>query len=84
MGMPANPVNLTAEQVAALNSQLADMRHDVNNYLSLMMAAIEMTRIKPDTAERMLKSISEQPPKVVEAMTKFSKEWESVMRAGSA
>lgn len=66
------PVELTPSQVDDLNKQLSTMRHDINNHLSLMMAAVELIRRKPEAAERMATTLTEQPLKVTESMKKFS------------
>ena len=42
MGLPSQPVTLTVEQVSELNRKLSAMRHDINNNLSLVMAAMSM------------------------------------------
>jgi hypothetical protein len=72
-------VALTAAQIDALNNQLATMRHDINNHLSLMMAAVELIRRKPEAAERMTASLTEQPAKVTEAMKTFSRNFEQTL-----
>jgi hypothetical protein len=76
MLLPEQPVTLTAEQIAELNSKLSAMRHDINNYLSLIIASVELIRYKPETAERMLTTLVEQPPRVANALQKFSAEFE--------
>jgi hypothetical protein len=78
MVLPEQPVTLTAEQVAALNRELGNMRHDINNQLSLVMAAIELIRAKPHMIERMTGTLSEQPPKITQAMARFSSEFEKI------
>jgi K+-sensing histidine kinase KdpD len=65
-------VTLTIEQSEELNNQLSNMRHDINNHLSLMMAAVELVRRKPEAAERMATTLTEQPAKIGESMKKFS------------
>ena len=75
MALPTQPVTLTPAQVAELNSQLSMMRHDVNNQISLITAAIELIRHKPQVAERMLNTVAEQPPKIAESIKKFSTEF---------
>ena len=55
------------------------MRHDINNHLSLIMAAVELLRHKPQLAERMMATLTEQPPKVTAAIGKFSAEFEQAM-----
>jgi hypothetical protein len=79
MGLPSQPVQLSVEQVGALQSQLSNMRHDVNNHLSLIMAAVELVRHKPHMAERMLATLAEQPPKIGECIRKFSGEFEKAL-----
>ena len=76
MVLPQQPVTLTVEQVAALNQELANMRHDINNNLSLVMAAVELIRAKPHMTERMTATLIEQPPKISRAMLGFCAEFE--------
>ena len=76
MATPKQPVTLTAEQIDELNRKLSAMRHDINNNLSVIIAALELIRYKPEVAERMLTNIANQPAKIGEAMTKFSAEFE--------
>lgn len=76
MVLPQQPVTLTAEQIAALNQELANMRHDVNNHLSLVMAAVELIRAKPHMTERMTGTLVEQPQKITNAILHFCGEFE--------
>lgn len=76
MGLPTEPVTLTVAQLDELNRQLAAMRHDINNNLSLVVAALELIRHKPQMMERMLTTLGEQPKKIGEALSKFSGEFE--------
>jgi hypothetical protein len=76
MGLPSQPVTLKVEEIDELNRHLSTMRHDINNQLSLMMAAIEMVKFKPDMAGRMLDSLAQQPPKITAIIAKFSEEFE--------
>lgn len=55
------------------------MRHDINGSLSLIVAAAEMIRLKPATAERMLATLAEQPSKITGLLAKFSSEFEQSM-----
>lgn len=79
MGLPTTPVTLDAKQLEAFNHQLSTMRHDINNHLSLIMAALELLRKKPETAERMLATLAEQPTKISQSITKFSVEFEQAL-----
>jgi hypothetical protein len=74
--MPQTPVALTPEQVAALNEKLATTGHDINNNLSLIVAAVELLRREPELAPRMIDSISQQPDKIIAQMRAFSAEFE--------
>ncbi|SPE59160.1 conserved hypothetical protein [Verrucomicrobia bacterium] len=80
MGTPSEPVSLSADQIGELNRQLSNMRHDINNHLSLIMAAVELIRYKPQMGERMMVTLAEQPPKISEALRKFSVEFEGALR----
>lgn len=79
MPLPQQAVSLTPEQIAELNSKLAAMRHDINNHLSLIVAAVELIRYKPETLERMMTTLVEQPPRVSKALQKFSAQFESAL-----
>ncbi|HVV01578.1 MAG TPA: hypothetical protein VHH88_09465 [Verrucomicrobiae bacterium] len=76
MGLPSQPVTFSPEQIEALNQKLATMRHDINNHLSLIVAAAELIRSKPQVAERMLMTMSEQPGKITASIKKFSGDFE--------
>ena len=76
MGLPTKPVTLTVEQISELNRQLSAMRHDINNNLSLIMAAVELVRYRPQMADKMIGTVAEQPPKITELLKKFSVEFE--------
>ncbi|HEY1786590.1 MAG TPA: hypothetical protein VGJ73_00465 [Verrucomicrobiae bacterium] len=79
MPSPSEPVTLSAEQVAELKHNLADLRHDINNNVALMLSAIEMMRRRPDTFEKMIESMARQPHRVTEAVVKFSKSLETAL-----
>jgi len=79
MPLPSKPVTLTVQQLADLNTKLSAMRHEINNHLSLIIAAVELTRLQPQTAERMLATLVEQPPKIGDALVKFSAEFERAL-----
>jgi hypothetical protein len=70
---------LTVEQLAELNGKLSSMRHDINNQLSLIIAAVELIRHKPQMAERMMATLVEQPPRIADALVKFSAEFERAL-----
>jgi len=76
MVLPEQSVTLTVEQIAALNSELANMRHEVNNHTCLVLNAAELIRMKPERTEHMVAVLLEQPTKITEAMKQFSVEFE--------
>lgn len=77
--MPNQPVSLSVAQISELNEKLATLRHDINNHLSLILAATELIRHQPQTAERMAATVGEQPPKITNAMAKFTAEFEGLL-----
>lgn len=77
MRMPSEPVQFSVAQVEELNRKLSVLRHDINNQLSLMLAASELIRHKPQLADKMMATLAEQPPKITAAIAKFSEEFES-------
>ncbi len=79
MGLPTQPITLTVEQVADLNKKMSFLRHDVNNHISLMMAAIEVIQYKPDMLEKMLQNLLDQMPKITGSVGNFSNEFEKAL-----
>jgi hypothetical protein len=89
MAEPTVPVNITPEQLKELHQHLSHMRHEINNQLSLIVAALELVRFKPDLRERLLETLSQQPPRITAEVAKFSTEFERIFgitheSAGSA
>ncbi|MGN6385223.1 MAG: hypothetical protein ACTHMT_03185 [Verrucomicrobiota bacterium] len=76
MLLPDKPIALTPEQVVDLNKKLSVMRHNVNNYLALIVAASELIRRKPEMAVRLIENIAQQPDRVISEMRSFSDEFE--------
>ena len=81
MDLPSQPITLSAEQVSVLHRQLSTMRHDINNTLSLIIAAVELMRSKPQMAERMIATLLEQPPRINAVISQFSTEFERIFGA---
>ena len=79
MVLPEQPVTLSVQQVAELNQKLSTMRHDINNSLALVLAGVELMRVKPETAPRMLGTIAEQPARITAIMRQFSSEFETAL-----
>jgi hypothetical protein len=80
MTLPTEPVTLTVEQIGDLNRNLSTLRHDVNNQITLIMAAVELIRRRPESSERLLNMLVEQPKKISEAIAQFSRELESALK----
>ena len=70
---------MTPEQVKELNDQLSTMRHDINNHLSLIVAAVEMIRINPESAAGMVKTLAAQPVKITQDLARFTTEFERLL-----
>jgi hypothetical protein len=79
MGLPETPVTLSPEKIAELSQKLGDMRHNINNNLSLIIAAVELSRRKPDAVPRMLDSMEKQPDKVMAEMRTFTADFENAL-----
>lgn len=84
MPNPEGPANLTADQVKALTSGLSHLRHQINNHLSLIMASAELIKMKPEMADKLTKSIVDQPAKITHEIAHFSQTLEKVLREGGA
>ncbi len=78
MDKPTHRVKFTPEQVKDLNRKLADLRHNVNNHLAMLVAAAELIRRKPELAPRIADALIEQPRKITEEIKTFSDEFEKV------
>ena len=79
MPAPSGPVTLSVEQLEELNKKLCALRHDVNNHLSLVVAAGELIKFNPESAARMCATLAEQPPKISDVINKFSVEFEKTL-----
>ena len=79
MGLPKEPVTLSVAQLEELNRKLGNMRHDINNNLSLIVAAMELIRHKPQMTERMIATLGEQPAKIGDSLAKFTAEFEKTL-----
>ena len=79
MALPTQPVALSVEQIGELNQKLSTLRHDLNNSLSLIAATAEMIRRRPASADTMWKTLHDQPRKIIEAMTQFSRDLEAAL-----
>lgn len=71
-----NLTTLSPQQIEELSQKLSKMRHDINNHLSLVVFAVEVLRTKPEMMDRMTATLSDQPPKIMADLARFSSEFE--------
>ncbi len=76
---PSGPVTLSVEEILALHQKLRDMRHDVNGRLANIVAAAELMRLRPESAEERLQMLLDQPHKAAETIAQFSREFETLL-----
>ncbi len=79
MSSPNEQVTLNPEQVEELRKKLSSMRHDVNNHLSLIVAAAELIKLNPESIGRMTATLIEQPSKISDQISRFSAEFEKTL-----
>ena len=79
MAVPTTPLTLSAAQLTELNKKLSHMRHEINNQLSMVVAALELMRYRPDMRDKMLETLSQQPPRIIAEVAKFSAEFERTL-----
>lgn len=79
MESDVKPVILGVEEVAEFRRRLTKLRHDVNNNLTLIISAGELLRRRPELAERMATTITEQSGKIEEALRHFSSDTERLL-----
>lgn len=72
MGVPEQPLTLTPEDLKVIEKRLADLRHNVNNCLALIIAANELIKAKPDALSRMANTIGQQPKRIEDEVQNFS------------
>ena len=79
MAVSSEPITLTPQQIEELNQKLSHMRHEINNHLSLVIAAAELIRFKPELREKMALTMADQPKKISQEMANFSAEFEKFL-----
>ena len=55
------------------------MRHDINNHLSLIIAAAELIKLNPESISRMTVTLTEQPGKISAHIGRFTGEFEKAL-----
>lgn len=79
MRLPTEPVTLSVQEIEDLNRKLSEMRHAINNNLCYIVAALEVMR-KPEMADKMRTTLTEQTLKISELLKKFSGDFEGTMK----
>jgi hypothetical protein len=79
MAQPTKPVALSMEQIGELNQKLSALRHDMNNSLSLIAATVALIRHRPAITEQMWNTLAEQPRKIGESFSQFSRDLEATL-----
>ena len=72
-------MTLSENQIAGLHEKLRTMRHDVNGRLANIVAAAELMRLRPESAEARLQMLLEQPHKAAASIAEFSKTFEDLL-----
>jgi hypothetical protein len=80
MGLPSQPISLGPTEVAELQRQLSEMRHSINNHLTLLVTALELVRRKPEAAERLVANLLEVPARIRTDITQFSEQFERTLK----
>ena len=76
MIFPDAPVTLTPEQIVQLNQCLSQMRHDINNSLTVLTGFGELIRLRPEAAGKYAEQMVSHPQRIAEKIRQFSAEWE--------
>jgi hypothetical protein len=76
VSVPNVPTTVTPEQLRELNNRLSHMRHEINNQLALVVAALELIRFRPELRDKMLDTVAQQAPKITDEIAKYSAEFE--------
>jgi hypothetical protein len=73
----SGPVTLSEAQILELHQKLRDMRHDVNGRLANIVAAAELIRMRPASAEERIKLLLDQPLKAADTVADFCRAFEA-------
>ena len=75
MEPPNQPVAFTPDQMEKMIARISQVRHNVNNHLTLIIGAAELIRRKPDMIERMTATLIDQARKIEEELKQLSAEF---------
>ena len=62
---------MTREELQALYDKFRDVKHDINNTLSVIMALSELSQRNPAHYEKLAKAVLQRSPGVVQMMGDF-------------
>lgn len=77
--VPSVPITLSPEKLKELNDKLSHMRHEINNQLALVVAALELIRYRPEMRDKMLETLGQMSPKIAAEIAKFSTDFEQTL-----
>jgi hypothetical protein len=80
MGLPDHPVTLSPSEINEIEKSLADLRHNVNNHVALIMASVELMRRRPEVSRRTLDSVASIPAKITDQLRAFSAKLEKALQ----
>jgi hypothetical protein len=76
MEAPKQPITFTPVKLDKMVKRMSELRHNINNHLTLIIGAAELIRRKPEMIERMTGSLIDQARKIEEEMKQFSAAFE--------
>jgi N-acetylmuramic acid 6-phosphate (MurNAc-6-P) etherase len=79
MVLPTHTITLTSEQVQALHQSLEDMRHSINNQLSVVVAAVDVVTKTPGIDGRIILLLEGHSGKIAEEVSSFFVEFERAL-----
>ncbi len=79
LALPETAVTLQVDQIEELNKFLADLRHDINGDLALVVASAELIRLNPGALPRMLATLLDQPTRIRHRLEEFSAMFEKAL-----
>jgi hypothetical protein len=76
MGLPTQVITFDPDQVAELHRMLSDVRHSINNHLTLISTAVELIRRDPTGAARLAHTMADRPELIRNEIMRFSAAFE--------
>ena len=76
MVIPKTPVILSPSQIEELAQKFKNMRHEINNHLSVVVLSVEILQKKPELMKHTSAVIEEQRLKISQDIAQFSAEFE--------